>query len=505
MKKEKLFFLVKISPLIILILFLIWFFLFRVIYVQKEYKINFNPAQDTTMVTESAPEENIFWHSDSYSLMKENENTFTFNIPSVKYDKLNLDIIYKNPDQQDIFKVGVADSQDNYLENVLQIYNPVFEGLSPSFWEKKEEGDIIFWQRLPEKYNNFQEFINNPPSLDRILTYNYSLSRGPKFISQNPEPYKQSADLIGSYSLNTYLQKGEELNINFLTQNINKKFISSDNIIITVYNQDDEKIHEETIKEPWLQRISNKPSAEENTNLKIPNQAEGVYKIVFTASNNIITKDISTAQKWLVFNAPITLADATSDVSLMNFNSSYITFTSIDQKGLQTLTVNDEEIEITRNKEDYFIRNIAPSLDNPLNVTLPKGNIKLSTDGYISFSPQNIFLPKEEARKWDEFFGQDMINLSDYNYLIVNQKTPIEKGNWLYANTEFDLSNLDTSAGMLKLRFVAPALKENNKEMYLSNINLTLTRKPLNGAEISDNIINFLRKIKKKTWFLNQY
>lgn len=502
MKKEKLFFFLKISPLLVLFIFIIWFFLFRVIYVQKEYKIDFNPAQITKIVREYPLEENIFWHSDTYSLMKENENTFILEIPSVDYKKLDLEIKYKNPDQQDIFKIKVLDNNDNYAEDDLQIFNPVFEKLSPSFWDRSEEGEIIFWQRLPKKYDDFKNFLNNLPSLNRVLTYNYSLAQGPKFISEEAKTFSQSIGLVGSYSLFTYLKEGEELNFNFTTQNINKKFELSDVIDIVIYNQNEEEIYKDKINEPFYKKISNKPSEEMINAIKLSGQKSGVYKIAFTASNNILTKNISSQQQWLAFNSPLTLSEVSSETKLINFNSSYITFTSSDHSGLQTIKANDEEIEIAKNKEEYFVKNIAPSLDNPLIVTIPKGNLKIATDGYISFSKENAFLPKEEARKWDEIFGQDMINLSDYNYLIMNKKEPVEKDNWLYAKTELDLSELNTSSGLLKLRFIAPNLKEKEKKMYLSDMRLVLIRKSFSWAELSSDIVNFLKKIRKRIWNL---
>ena len=413
------------------------------------------------------------------------------------------------------------------LDIKFQSYNPIFEirGRKDkdqwTFVEKSLESTIINqaikskdWHETIDKkllllakntqYSNIQNFLDNPPDTDKVATYFYDdLSRNIKLADyqKSDKTLEIKQALRGSHTIYTYI-KDEELDFNFSLQDINRG-IGEDKVNINVYQQKTgEIIYASSTADDGTVEATGQTSKIQQTSINIPDLEEGIYKVEIIASNDLLIRDIKTKQNKLIFGQRIFIANSLEYIKGVGNQSSNTDFYSNGKKlvistshpnSFQTLSINNNPvIDINQTNDKYVLGKKELTFDDLSLINSPKSDLFIESDGYFSFSLDSFFFPvPTNINKLDSD-----TKLDDLDYIIADSYTLPTKNEdgWSTNTVEFDLSDLYINDDN-KVQFMlsSPGLHDNEKEVRIAEIKVTLEKPPLTLDNFTTRLKNFVK------------
>ncbi len=473
MKKTKLLNLLKFLPFIIALGIIIWYILFKFFIITGQQEITYIPGDSTNKyVSAYGSEESPHLYGEGFSVMTEDYNTFKVKAPSIEVGKIDFELQYQDPYKHQNLKIGVLSSDgdydyhNDYKEENLALFNPVFDELPAAQWEKQESGGLIFWQRQPSLYSSLADFQNNLPALNEVLTYNHQLSVP---APSQAEGLELNKSLRGSYEFWTYLFKEQDLSFDFLTQNLNQYPKLGGDIVITIY-KDNKEIKTTKFKEEQKETYPDQASEEKINSLKLSDLDSGVYQIKLEASRNIITNKITSQQSHLVFSDSLELAGDNNDLYL--YQGSVLDFTPINKNGEQEIEVDTENINLKSKKSVYSVTNLTSSLENKVKINIPSSGVLVQANGFLVFNNNQAFLPYYSTINWENGINQNIIDLKKYNYILANYIQPEQHNTWLHTKATLEDVQLNTKEDFITFRLNAPGLNEAEKELFISEMKI---------------------------------
>ncbi|PIR93273.1 hypothetical protein COT99_01615 [Candidatus Falkowbacteria bacterium CG10_big_fil_rev_8_21_14_0_10_43_10] len=360
-----------------------------------------------------------------------------FNLETQRgFDRAKITLEYRRLKNK-IIEIGVlADKERHYRLQPLE--NQIIDNLA---WRKIEQDGVILLQR-EENYNSVDEFFNNPPNKEKVLTYHYDLpaeekinNYGNLLASSKAFSAGSVRPLRGAYQFYTYIG-GEDFDFNFIFTNL-KTNDKDDNIKIVVYYKNS-AVEQKEIKN------------EGEISIKLPGPPDGFYKIAISASDDVITEKIATTQRILSFINRVWLA-GTPEPGLINLttDSSEIFARTINPNSLQKILVRDKILKL-----DETYQQFSQVAEMPItNIRLAKDDVIIAGDGVFSFSNEAFYNPdyKKVNKNTD-------VDRQGIGYIITSYEPRDFEDGWQVRTVDFDLTKAYRYEGVYGFIISVPGL-----------------------------------------------
>lgn len=404
---------------------------------------------------------------------------FTVDLPSA-YPEATVTIEYQSPEQA-ITQLGLRLTDDDTLWS-YDFHTLENKFIDNSDFHSLDNEQYTLLQR-DEQYSSIEDFLAHPPMNTAVGTWLFNNTI--PFVDTTYEPSVSGTEinvaLRGTHDIYTYI-KNEPLEFTFTYEDINYA-PEADDISIEVYRLD-ELLSTVVAVDDGEVGVTGESNGERTATLASPELAEGVYKIVWRASDDIILKHITTQQHKLVFKNQIHLAgsleytDVISDLnttgSTVYTNSDVVNAIAKHEYGIGDITFFDRAIMLGRVDTVYAWRNPVPGYITPVHA--PFNDVHLSGDGYFWFSDETRF---------DPFFGFKQLtpqtDRAALEYVIAGHyDEPSRVRGWTIASTTFDLTQANR-ADPTNLEFIlsAPGLHDTPQGLKVRRVEVVAYKEPI--------------------------
>lgn len=403
---------------------------------------------------------------------------FTTDMPFY-FDKATVRLTFKNPDPNQTISLGFHDQ--NIWHYDTQVFDvPYLNNLS---WVRTGDAPILYQRK--KYFNNVDDFFKNPPKDVLIGTYAYDTTIGdiPTKISDY-EPATQETiidtPLRGKHILYAYLEN-EPFSMTIQKQDLNW-YEDPDTMTVNVY-KDQNLVFQVIADDDGISDNSKKTLPPQEIEIKNPGPdlpENGVYKIVIEATGDTIIKNIKTNLHKIVFANSIfpaannlvywpTVTDTIA--TTLYTNALILSGTTYHGAGLQNIFVDNHILPITGVKNFYFI---TPQ-EYISKIVVPQSDVILNGfQAFFSFNQDQFFDPTPYHIV--PINSKSDVDLVDY---IVTDYIPSEtNGQWQTAERTFDIHSAFIKDKKLSWVIVAPKLQENNREIIIGDIDITLYKNP---------------------------
>ncbi|MDD4995666.1 MAG: hypothetical protein PHW53_04370 [Patescibacteria group bacterium] len=413
---------------------------------------------------------------------------FHVHLPSA-FDKLTVGVKFK-PDTQPFLEFGPMITEAAWQYDLRPLWNKILEEIN---WITLEAGGLRLYERQ-DKYRSVQEFLDNPPSMDEVAVYNYSLPTSYRIPDYEPWAAEREYEIYlrGYHQFLTYIGNGEKLDFSFLIQDMNRGE-GADPVVVNLY-KDGALADSLVIPDGELWRPAQQGSALRTVELKKDNLSEGVYKIEFKAPSDIfIRKIITPQQKCVIVNTAflgdeVGYAEPELPAELWT-NSSYIVAQTLHADGTQELGAGDETLRVAESFREYY-----KELGNSAGlkrVYSPQGDIKITGNGLFAWNRDLFFNPFPV--KLD---ANTDLDAQGINFVLTNYKNAVRDGDWYFAEQTFDLSRVPSPGGTIKFSISAPGVARTQAAPAIGGIDLILEREPITWENWASTARMYFEKLK---------
>jgi len=442
---------------------------------------NLFPANRMTAVNRLAGSSS-YWQA-----IQEDPVYFEVRLPQ-KFSSATVEVTYQNKNQP-LLQLGLrAQGEGDWSYQFKPLENQLLDGLD---WSFINNNNVSLWQRQ-KQFLTIEQFLDQADRLENVGAYYYDWPR--KFVMTNYQPANSEVtlnrSLRGAYAFYTYI-KNEQLDFTFKFQDINRSE-GLDPFAIKIYDAAGNKIFEQEYGDDGMISKYDPASAARFVEIKLPDLAEGVYKIQVDASDEIFTRQIKTKQRYLTFIDRLYLVDSPEysdgfvDLKLgptaIYSTIGRLGFATAHPEGLQSLNINDQTVDISETHKNYFVTaKLVPNY-----IYVPKNDLKIFGRGLLAFSLENFFNP--EIYNLRDFSGD-----SGIDYLISSYRPPQSMGGWQKNTVTFDLEQANIENRKLRFAISAPELNSSDDVIPLARIKVVLEKSPLTTAELINKIVNYFQ------------
>lgn len=360
-----------------------------------------------------------------------------------------------------------------------------------------EENDKVvyglgLWQR-DKRYENPSEFLKNPPSIEKIMTINYDLQIPARLLNYQASAAVRNfnVSLRGPQTLYTYLEK-ENLNWTFFIQDMNRHD-GTDEVVARVFDYQNKQVLEQTLVDDGEIWGSGKSSVLREFKLTavLP---DGVYKIQINAPDDIFIRQVRTSQQKFVFQYVIYFGDTagyagSNDPIQIVGQTRSLKFRTPHEEGKQNIQIGNDIVRVAF-KDHGYEYNTKTRL---VNFRLPKSDLKIDFDGFLSLTPEAFFMPKPLGFKWISDVKQfDLEYIIGYYQPAMSLRSPYE--NWFDTVGEVSLDGVDQSK-KLKIFLIASSESSPEAPLDLTNLRVILKKEPFNFRALPAIILNKTRNL----------
>lgn len=450
-----------ISILAITIIFLLWQFiapLGRMSYSSDFSKYNY-------FISELTPQERLGSSKGKVQNIVKGEPVYFYLRTLRPFTKVSVTINYKNP--ASLMELGICRDKAQWNFERLPIYFETLETLALADHTLLENG-LLLWQK-EKTYNSISDFLNHPPSSEKVGVYNTNFS--PSFILQDykPLPVEQRFDLgaRGTYSLSTY-SDGEPINLTFEIRKKNETKNSSP-IVATMYTADSKIIETKTFIWPMAEETSD--YQKQTFNFTTKRLSPAPYRLEFKAGDETETASIITTQPALSVINHWWLSDFGRSSFSIFTDATNISLQTINPKNLQHIEVGEQSLDLNETYKQFLLPLTNQSRDLK-EIKLQKDDIMIAGDGVFALTPIHIIDPFPRQLT-------NTINLesSGMDYVIARYD-PIGKGINGQRTVTFDLNQACLDKERYPFLISVPNVSEQNP-VEISNLQISLQGKNL--------------------------
>lgn len=399
-----------------------------------------------------------------------------FNVRAYRpFNRLTVSIKYKNVDQSPIIETGIL--ADSALKNyqLKPLVNTLLDDLiNRSSWNKLENGKIILLQRK-KTYATIEDFLKKPPTGTKIASYNYDWPAQTKLKDyQSPKKMSLSgSNLVGAWQAYVYF-KNETANVKIKYYS-NSVDLSEVKLLIRDANG---KIVE-TVFAKALNKDQLGANNQQEISLKTDKLIEGLYKIEWQASRNVVAKTIECNSSKFSFINRLELLDQINSTKLW-LKSSNIALQTVNPKALQTVRLGGLNLKIENVYTQYSQAVLCHDRACPL--TLERGGLEVAGHGVIAFSPEAIVAA--DITPIDYWFKADKVD-----YIITNYEPSVSGGEWQSAKVSFDLFGIKKNKGYYEVMINIPEMANNNS----SGLQISEIKVEFEGVSLKQAILNLFK------------
>lgn len=345
---------------------------------------------------------------------------------------------------------------------------------------KNAKTTTVTTERPVQQYASVSEFRSNPPDLSMVGLVGLERMAFAKVDGYAPSssPISVGHTLRGSHQLYVYAAN-ETLQLTFDKRDLNRSS-GTDGVTIRVAKVDNLS----TTHRTWIKTITvgddgnsgkNGPSGKSQpVNLELPNVEPGIYLIDIATSTDVLLANMTSRQHLVSFTGNVYIAEgpAYAEASftpvVMKANGTSVTVAANHDQGKQDVTIGGKKIAV----QDVKVNHVVSKLKGETVITIPKGDIIVSSDGLLSFAGATL-LP-QGAQGID--ISTASPDLSGYAYIIADY-VPHGKGAW-EADQTYAVDELDLKGKTLTFSIDSPGLQASGATVGLKDVRVTFDRGP---------------------------
>lgn len=201
--------------------------------------------------------------------------------------------------------------------------------------------------------------------------------------------------LRGSHDFHVVPVDGR-IQFEFLLQDMNRSREGGKNLATFRLTRGDEILWTDALSASGL--ADRQPTEPFSYKLRTSDLSPGVYKLTFTADNDMFIRQITTdARRWAMgprvyFGDVVGYRPNPSPVHVWT-NSLHLTVDTAHKEGLQFVRLGSVERELRDTHVSYPMDRSKDESRSPVQFDAPLGNVRLLGDGYISLTREALFLP----------------------------------------------------------------------------------------------------------------
>ncbi len=401
---------------------------------------------------------------------------FFFVHPHRSFDTVQADIWFQN-DTVPIVELGVLGDEQSQSYSLEPLQNLILDRLN---WPRIGSNGLVLLQRQTS-YPSINAFLENPPPMSEIATYQANLTQ--PFVLDDYAPESSSVvvdvSLRGFHEFKTYI-KDEMLAFDFAYMDMNRDE-GADGISILVTNADGVPVGDARASDDGNTLSDANPSELRRVSVAIPSLPEGVYKVALQVDRDIFWRTVTTSQQKMVFLNNVFLADEVAyrePAQSVHFwtEAKHLAFVTRHAEGVQSVSTGLRVCVVT---VPYARCELEVTEEGVQEVMTERGDLEVTTDGHIAFLPGMYFNP-DPVRL---VYNTDLDRLG-INYVIASYTSPRREGNWYVAHATFDTSKMVFDKGAWKFVISTPGITSLGASMNVGRIDLTLLRDPFSWTDL---------------------
>lgn len=393
---------------------------------------------------------------------------FFFLHPHTDFDDVEFEVWFKNADLP-IVELGVLSQTNPEQYTLLPLHNRLID---ESSWYRIEKDGLVLLQR-ERVYDSVKNFLADPPSRDSVAVYRTEFNAPYRIVDYKPSSRVQTIDvsLRGSHEFKTYI-KDETMSFDFFYMDMNRDE-GPDVLRATVFNEAGQPVAEARSDDDNNTTDNTVATGLKTLSLQVEGLSEGVYKIVLNTTRDIFIRQIRTLQQKIVFLNYIFIGDEVgyrdeATGARIWTQARQLRFETKHAEGVQTVNSSDKSVDIVSPYEWYSMTLGGGGLEE---ITIPKGDIEVVTEGGISFSRDQFFNPDPVVL--NAYATLDQLNI---DYVLADYSSPRQVGEWLVANVSFDTAGMLKNNSAWKVSFSSPGIEQLGTRFYVHKIRATLRR-----------------------------
>lgn len=313
-----------------------------------------------------------------------------------------------------------------------------------SFYEELGKYDLlaqnkqykIFGTNGYEDIGNVNSFLQNPPASTIAAGPRVTVNTTSYFQEDAPE-FRMQYLLRGAHTFYTYIPaQGITLSVGKRDMN---NYAGADELKVNIYSTQGDAIASMKLADDGDTASSKVAGTEQTSSLRIGDVEPGNYRIDMSAGTDLYISTLNISSGKLVAKDSVYLISP-GEVLATSKHSMDICFKTYHKAGLQTISIAGSEFNRTLNinaTTTCFSVNL-PYSDTPYSIHVPKGDMIISTNGYLAFTEGSLFNPTacevlnlQRNRNW--------IQENDINYMVVPASRE-QKGFYMYkeAGSEYE-------------------------------------------------------------------
>lgn len=358
-------------------------------------------------------------------------------------------------------------------------------------WDMDRRGDLALYARNGGA--NLDAVLDDPPPLDQIATYHYSLPEDdfvPRAWTTGRDVRQSNVSLRGFHEFVTATD-GRGLSVDVMYMDMNRN-PGADPVAIRVY-QDGELVAEAKAEDDGVDTATNASLDRRTLRVDAIGLQPGLLKVELNGNNDIYWREVNSSLPRLTYSRNVFVGDEVgylenSRAVELWTDAQHLTLFTRHAEAVQTVTLGSQEIEIAIPHEHYHVENQNVGVTK---LTVPKGDVLVVTDGRVAFSRDAFFNPFPV--QLDDRTNLDKLGV---DYVIARYQEPVRDGSWDVASVRFWLPPLeregenpnDLQEGSYRFVFSLPNSAERMSTVDIHKIELTFTRPPRSVGDILSRI-----------------
>ncbi|MEI6690272.1 MAG: hypothetical protein WCL07_00820 [bacterium] len=410
------------------------------------------------------------------TIIKTKSTRFSLPIPK-NLSNIKVHMAYKSGQSE--IKLGVRGDESSPFVYRSLYFAPLV-GIS---WDKVEENGLMLYQKN-RQFTKIGDMLKNLSQDKKLGTYMVD----PATIIQAiyPKEAKPVATIIttpirGGATIQI-LHTGGDLRIKLNKQDIN--MYEGEDILHLTLTLNGTKVKEATIGDDGIKDKSSSKTAPQQGEITVTAAKPGVYQLElaydsqgadsYVSRIEINQKRVIFAGGFLAYGGVATTVYA--DSPKLTANTSW-------ESSVQDLRLDDKAdlpVKEIKTKYEFDLNKLSPGKKQGelYKIAVPKGNMSLSTTGYLSFSQESYFDPSTISRSQAlNSFETPTSITENFDYILTTLPPTTKDGDWTVSDLLLSSSDYQLKGDKIFFELAIPELDKHGGTLEISALDLTLISK----------------------------
>lgn len=304
------------------------------------------------------------------------------------------------------------------------------------FYEELENYDLlaqnkqykIFGTNGYEDIGDVNSFLQNPPASTIAVGPRVTINTTSYFQEDTPA-FRMQYLLRGAHTFYTYIPaQGITLSVGKKDMN---NYAGADELKVNIYSMEGDAVASMKLEDDGDASSSRITGTEQTSSLHISDIGPGTYRVDMVAGSDLYISTLNISSGKLVAKDSVFLISR-GEVLVSSKHSMDVCFKTYHNAGLQTISITGSDFNRTVNVNAIatcFSVNL-PYSDTPYRIDAPKGDMIISTNGYLAFTEDSLFNPTTcEVLNFQR--SRDWIQENEIDYIVVPASRE-QKGFYIY-------------------------------------------------------------------------